>query len=257
MASDVFGKAFAKASAEAAKVFEDSDAVKKVAKDADQLLREETAPMTANDAIQRILLAWKDRDYFRLLALPAVEVDALGKASWDCTHTDISKAYRKLSVLVHPDKNPGEEARQAFEYVNEAHRILKDAGKLADEKQRQFNAAQERQAKREATATVHERIIINALRSKQAKALRKAEEEAVHSKIAAQAKARQAMQKRKRDAAQRSTRKADSSDEGALETDDEAGPRQIQRDSSDDDADVFRRLARLQKGRAKTRNNSF
>lgn len=37
---------------------------------------------------------------------------------------------RQLSILVHPDKNPGEDARQAFEALNEAHRALKDASKL-------------------------------------------------------------------------------------------------------------------------------
>ena len=42
----------------------------------------------------------------------------------------VSKAYRKLSVLVHPDKNPGDAARAAFEALNEAHRLLKDASKL-------------------------------------------------------------------------------------------------------------------------------
>ena len=36
----------------------------------------------------------------------------------------------RLSVLVHPDKNPGEEARAAFEALNEAHRILKDPSRL-------------------------------------------------------------------------------------------------------------------------------
>jgi hypothetical protein len=35
-----------------------------------------------------------------------------------------------MSVLVHPDKNPGPEAREAFERLNEAHRLLKDQGKL-------------------------------------------------------------------------------------------------------------------------------
>ncbi len=42
----------------------------------------------------------------------------------------VSRAYRKLSILVHPDKNPGEEAREAFEALNEAHRALKDKDKL-------------------------------------------------------------------------------------------------------------------------------
>jgi curved DNA-binding protein CbpA len=57
-------------------------------------------------------------------------VDALGRPSWDVTGAEVSKAYRRLSILVHPDKNPGDDARQAFEALNEAHRLLKDANKL-------------------------------------------------------------------------------------------------------------------------------
>ena len=35
-----------------------------------------------------------------------------------------------MSVLVHPDKVASEEAREAFEALNEAHRILKDPAQL-------------------------------------------------------------------------------------------------------------------------------
>ena len=66
----------------------------------------------------------------RLLELPPPGVDALGRPCWDVAPAEVSKAYRKLSILVHPDKNPGEESRQAFEALNEAHRALKDPGKL-------------------------------------------------------------------------------------------------------------------------------
>lgn len=48
---------------------------------------------------------------------------------WEVTDSEISKAYRRLSVLVHPDKNPGPEARQAFEYLNQAYRELRDPEK--------------------------------------------------------------------------------------------------------------------------------
>ena len=33
-------------------------------------------------------------------------------------------------MRVHPDKNPSEEARQAFEALNKAHRLLRDPGQL-------------------------------------------------------------------------------------------------------------------------------
>jgi hypothetical protein len=65
----------------------------------------------------------------RLLQLPAPDADELGRPVWEVTDSEISKAYRRLSVLVHPDKNPGPEARQAFEYLNQAYRELRDPEK--------------------------------------------------------------------------------------------------------------------------------
>ncbi len=62
-----------------------------------------------------------------LLGLPEPEADELGRPVWNCTEVDVGKAYRKLSIVVHPDKNPGDdEARRAFEVLNKAHRMLKD-----------------------------------------------------------------------------------------------------------------------------------
>ena len=43
---------------------------------------------------------------------------------------DIRKKYKKLSILVHPDKNPDdkERAQNAFEIVNKAWKILEHDG---------------------------------------------------------------------------------------------------------------------------------
>lgn len=65
-----------------------------------------------------------------MLELPLPEVDELDRPVWRCSPEDVSRAYRRLSVLVHPDKNPGEDARTAFEALSHAQRILKDRGGL-------------------------------------------------------------------------------------------------------------------------------
>lgn len=64
------------------------------------------------------------------MELPQPEADELGRPVLNVTSADISKAYRRISVLVHPDKNPGEDARKAFEALNAAHRKLRDPGQL-------------------------------------------------------------------------------------------------------------------------------
>ena len=64
------------------------------------------------------------------MQLPEPEADELGQPVWNVTSAEVSRAYRKMSVLVHPDKNSGADAQQAFEALNQAHRKLRDRGEL-------------------------------------------------------------------------------------------------------------------------------
>lgn len=50
----------------------------------------------------------------------------------DATEGEIKKAFRRLSIKYHPDKNPGdEEAAEMFTQLNRANEVLSDKDKRA------------------------------------------------------------------------------------------------------------------------------
>jgi molecular chaperone DnaJ len=57
---------------------------------------------------------------------------AILNVSRDATDEDIKKAYRKLALKYHPDRNPGNrEAEEMFKEINEAYEVLGDREKRA------------------------------------------------------------------------------------------------------------------------------
>lgn len=61
------------------------------------------------------------RDYYEVLGI-----------SRNASDDEIKKAYRKLAIKYHPDKNPGDkEAEAKFKEINEAHDVLSDKQKRA------------------------------------------------------------------------------------------------------------------------------
>lgn len=62
-----------------------------------------------------------EADYYELLGI-----------SRDASADEIKKAYRKMAVKYHPDKNPGDAAaEEKFKEISEAYEVLKDADKRA------------------------------------------------------------------------------------------------------------------------------
>jgi hypothetical protein len=60
------------------------------------------------------------KDYYQILQLPR-----------SAGQTEIKKAYRRLAILYHPDKNPSTGAEQVFKEINEAYEVLGDPNNRA------------------------------------------------------------------------------------------------------------------------------
>jgi len=76
---------------------------------------------------EQILEAYKNQNYFKALAVPEPTADDIGDPIWPVTVAELSKAFRKRSLLTHPDKNPGDKkARDAFDVLSECHQKLKN-----------------------------------------------------------------------------------------------------------------------------------
>lgn len=61
----------------------------------------------------------EDKDYYKILGVPK-----------DTTEEDIKRAYRKIAMQYHPDRNPGnKDAEEKFKMASEAYEVLRDSEK--------------------------------------------------------------------------------------------------------------------------------
>lgn len=84
--------------------------------DIEQVLANAEKASTKDIEITRIL-SCHPKDYFAIL-----EIDPT--TTLDMMETTVKKAYRKKSLLIHPDKTDNTNAPQAFESLNKAQKVL-------------------------------------------------------------------------------------------------------------------------------------
>ncbi|KAI8105143.1 hypothetical protein M9435_000313 [Picochlorum sp. BPE23] len=148
--------------------------------------------MSAQEAVERILQAYKDKDYFRMLGLEYPDVDALGRPVWHVTPSEVSRAYRRLSILVHPDRNPGEDAREAFEALNESHKKLKDPEQIDTILKDNVGRALQKRDSALASGTLQERVERMSKQQEEEQKLRQEEYVSLNDEILEQMRERQA-----------------------------------------------------------------
>ena len=66
--------------------------------------------------VEKVIKAYEQKPIFDLYSILAVEETA--------DATDIKFGYREMALLIHPDKNPHPNAKLAFDFLQEAYKIL-------------------------------------------------------------------------------------------------------------------------------------
>jgi len=89
---------------------------------------------TINTLFNRVVVTIRTQKFVVIKESKLVELDyyEILQISKNADGDEIKKAYRKLAMQYHPDKNPGDkEAEERFKAVNEAYQVLSDSDKRA------------------------------------------------------------------------------------------------------------------------------
>ena len=65
--------------------------------------------------------SWIDKDFYEILGVART-----------ATADEVKKAYRKLALQYHPDRNPGPDGEEKFKEIGEAYSVLSDTSKRAE-----------------------------------------------------------------------------------------------------------------------------
>ena len=74
--------------------------------------------------VEKIIKAYEQKPIFDLYAIVGIEESA--------DVTDVKFGYREIALLIHPDKNPHPKAKLAFDFLQEAYKILSSTEERED-----------------------------------------------------------------------------------------------------------------------------
>ena len=95
---------------------DEDQSVDMVNEEGDNIDDEKLYPDEQESTVNRILE--QGQDYYKILDV-----------STEVSEADLKKAYRKLALIIHPDKNKATGAGEAFKKVGKAYEILSDPEK--------------------------------------------------------------------------------------------------------------------------------
>lgn len=198
------------------------------------------------DVAGNILRLIEEKEYFSCFDLPKPRFNALDKPVWDVTDSELSRAFRKKSLRIHPDKNPDPRAREAFDALNTIYQALQDPIQRGE----WVRDAAERYKRMEKTSwnpsdDVTAEIEKISAHQSERRELKKEEANSFASEIAAQLKQKRVRSQYKAACVRASKYNAADSDKGDSDSDSEKKPQaKTEKDDGSDEDEAAKRSAK-------------